>query len=52
MNAETGADKLLLTYRGTVYPQHLDRAARRPVAFPEAIAARAPRALVVDHAEA
>ena len=24
MNAETGADKLLLTYRGTVYPQHLD----------------------------
>ena len=24
MNAETGADKLLLTYRGTVYPWHLD----------------------------
>ncbi len=24
MNAETGADKLLLTYRGTVYPRHLD----------------------------
>ena len=24
MNPETGADKLLLTYRGTVYPQHLD----------------------------
>ncbi len=24
MNAETGADKLLMTYRGTVYPQHLD----------------------------
>ncbi len=83
MNAETGADKLLLTYRGTVYPWHLDhmehlniqhymakfdeavwnlfhrigrtpsylRAARRPVPFPEAIAARA-RALVVDYPEA
>jgi acyl-CoA thioester hydrolase len=24
MNAETGTDKLLLTYRGTVYPWHLD----------------------------
>ena len=24
MNAETGADELLLTYRGTVYPWHLD----------------------------
>ncbi len=24
MNAETGVDKLLLTYRGTVYPRHLD----------------------------
>ncbi len=24
MNAETGTGELLLTYRGTVYPQHLD----------------------------
>ncbi len=80
MNAEAGTGELLLTYRRTVCPQHLDhmdhmniqyymakfdeavwnlfhrigltlsylRAEHRPVAFPEAIAARA-RALVVAY---